>query len=331
MVRTISVASGALAASLALALTLIASTGGAAAQEQGFPSRAIKIVVPFPAGGPSDVLARLIGQKLTDAWNQPVVIENRPGANTVIGAQIVAKAPPDGYTLLMAIDSTLVMNQFMYRTPPYDPMNDFAPVTLVAKTMQLLMVNAASDVTGVKDLIAKAKAAPGRFNYGAGTLTTKLTGFLFNRAAGVATTLVPYNGSADVTQALLTRSVDFTFDGPSAALASIEAGRFRALAKFDPRPFPPVPNLPVITADLPGFDEITVWLGLVAPRGTPPVIVDKLAQQVARALSDPAVVATADAAGLYPATTTPAEFAAFIRREAERWSKVLPETGMRFD
>jgi tripartite-type tricarboxylate transporter receptor subunit TctC len=331
MLRTISPVSHALAAALVLALILVASTRGAAAQEQGFPSRALKIVVPFPAGGPSDVLARLIGQKLTDAWNQPVVIENRPGANTVIGAQIVAKAPPDGYMLLMAIDSTLVMNQFMYRTPPYDPMNDCAPVTLVAKTMQLLMVNAASDVASVKDLIGKAKAAPGKLNYGAGTLTTKLTGFLFNRAAGVVTTLVPYSGSADVTQALLTRSVDFAFDGPSAALASIEAGRFRVLAKFDQRPFPPTPNLPVITADVPDFDEITVWLGLVAPRGSPAPIVEKLAQQVARALSDPAVVATADAAGLYPATTTPAEFTAFIRREAERWSKVLPETGMRFD
>jgi tripartite-type tricarboxylate transporter receptor subunit TctC len=315
----------------ALALALALSAGAAFAQEQGFPSRALKILVPFPAGGPSDVLARLIGQRLAEAWAQPVVIENRPGANTVIGAQIVAKAQPDGYTLLMAIDSTLVMNQFMYRTPPYDPINDFAPVTLVAKTMQILMVHSASEVKSVAALIAKAKAEPNRLNYGAGTLTTKLSGFLFNRAAGIATALVPYNGSADVTQALLTRSVDFAFDGPSAALASIESGRFRALAKFDPRPFPPVPGLPVITADLPGFDEITVWLGLVAPRGTPGAIVAKIAGEVGHALSDPKVVAIADAAGLYPATNTPAEFAAFIRRESERWSKVLPETGMRFD
>jgi tripartite-type tricarboxylate transporter receptor subunit TctC len=147
----------------------------------------------------------------------------------------------------------------------------------------------------------------------------------------VRTTLVPYNGSADVTQALLTRSVDFAFDGPSAALASIEARRFRVLAKFDPRPFPPVPDLPTVTAELPDFDEIAVWLGLVAPRGTPPDIVAKLAREVAGVLSDPAVAATADAAGLYPATNTPAEFAVFIRREAARWSKILPETGMRFD
>jgi tripartite-type tricarboxylate transporter receptor subunit TctC len=142
---------------------------------------------------------------------------------------------------------------------------------------------------------------------------------------------VPYNGSADVTQALLTRSVDFAFDGPAAALASIEAGKFRVLAKFDPRPFSPVPDLPVITREVPGVDEVTVWLGLVAPRGTPAAIVDKLQRDVAAALSDRTVAATADAAGLYPATSTPAEFAAFIRHEADRWSKVLPETGMRFD
>jgi tripartite-type tricarboxylate transporter receptor subunit TctC len=130
---------------------------------------------------------------------------------------------------------------------------------------------------------------------------------------------------------LLTASVDFAVDGPTAALASIEAGKFRVLAKFDPRPFPPAPDLPLITREVPGLDEVTVWLGLVAPRGTPAAIVEALQRGVAAALSDHAVVATANAAGLYPAASTPAEFAAFIRREADRWSKVLPETGIRFD
>ena len=157
---------------IALALLSGLATSPATAQERAdaFPTRAIKIVVPFPAGGPSDVLARMIGQKMSEDWGQPVVIENRPGANTVLGAQQVAKAAPDGYTLLMAIDSTLTMNQYLYRTPPYDPFNDFAPVTLTAKTMQLLIVNAASDVKTVRDLISKAKAQPGKLNYGAGTI-----------------------------------------------------------------------------------------------------------------------------------------------------------------
>jgi tripartite-type tricarboxylate transporter receptor subunit TctC len=317
---------------LALALVVL-PIGSAGAQEapEAFPSRSIKIVVPFPAGGPSDVLARMIGQRMTEDWSQPAVVENRPGANTVLAAQQVAKAEPDGYTLLMAIDSTLAMNQYLYRTPPYDPFNDFAPVTLTAKTMQLLIVNAASDVKTVKDLVAKAKAAPGKLNFGAGTITTKLTGYLFNKAAGTETVLVPYNGSAEVTQALLTGSIDFSFDGPSASLSLIQSGRFRVLAKFDPRPFPPAPDVPLITQDIAGLDEITVWLGIVAPKGTPGPIIDKLQREVAKALADPAIKSKADASGLYPATTTPAEFADFIRKEAQRWSAVVKESGMRYD
>ena len=324
-----------LAHAIALASLTALAIGPVAAQPSqdaaGFPNRSIKIVVPFPAGGPSDVLARMIGQKMTEDWGQPVVVENRPGANTVIGAQQVAKAAPDGYTLLMAIDSTLTMNQYLYRNPPYDPINDFVPITLVAKTLQILMVHSQSEVKTVKDLIAKAKAQPGKLNYGAGTITTRLTGHLFNKAAGVSTVLVPYNGSAEVTQGLLTRSVDFTFDGTSAAASLIQAGQFRVLAKFDDRPFPPVPATPTITSELPGMDQISVWLGLVAPRGTPTAVVDKLAQEVAKALNDPTVKAKADAAGLFPATSTPAEFAAFIRKEAARWSAVVKETGMKYD
>jgi tripartite-type tricarboxylate transporter receptor subunit TctC len=319
------------AIALAIISTLLAGVAAAQERPDGFPSRSIKIVVPFPAGGPSDVLARMIGAKMSEDWGQPVVVENRPGANTVLGAQQVAKSAPDGYTLLMAIDSTLTMNQYLYRTPAYDPFNDFAPITLTAKTMQLLIVNAASDARTVKDLVAKAKAQPGKLNYGAGTITTKLTGYLFNKAAGIETVLVPYNGSAEVAQGLLTRSVDFSFDGPSASLSLIQGGQFRVLAKFDPRPFPPVPDLPLITADVPALDEITVWLGLVAPRGTPAGIIEKLAAEVAKVLADPAIKIRADASGLFPVTNTPAEFAAFIRKEAQRWSTVVKETGMKYD
>jgi len=315
----------------AMASTLLVAAASAQERPNAFPTHSIKIVVPFPAGGPSDVLARMIGVKMSEDWGQSVVVENRPGANTVVAAQLVAKSAPDGYTLLMAIDSTLAMNQYLYRTPPYDPFNDFAPITLTAKTMQLLIVNAASDVKTVKGLIGKAKAQPGKLNYGAGTITTKLTGYLFNKAAAIKTVLVPYNGSAEVAQGVLTRSVDFSFDGPSASLSLIQSGQFRVLAKFDRRPFPPVPDLPLITADVPGLDEITVWLGLVAPRGTPAPIIDKLQAEVAKALADPAIKSKADASGLYPVTNTPAEFAAFIRKEAERWSMVVKETGMRYD
>jgi tripartite-type tricarboxylate transporter receptor subunit TctC len=273
----------------------------------------------------------MIGQRMTEDWGQPVVIENRVGANTVLGAQQVAKAAPDGYTLLMAIDSTLTMNQYLYRTPPYDPFNDFAPITLTAKTMLLVIVNAASEVKSVKELIAKAKAAPGKINFGAGTITSKLGGLLLNKAAGIETVLVPYNGSAEVAQGVLTRSVDFSLDGPSASLSLIQGGQSRVLAKFDPRPFPPVPDVPIITSEVPKLDEITVWLGLVAPKGTPAPIVDKLNAEVVKILADPAIKAKADASGLFPATSTPAEFAAFIRKEAERWSTVVKDSGMKYD
>ncbi len=250
----------------------------------------------------------------------------------MIGAQLVAKAAPDGYTLLMAIDSTLVMNQYLYANLPYDPIKDFVPITLVGKTVGLLVVNAASDVKTARDLIAKAKVQPGKLNCGAGTITTKLTCFLFSDKAGIDTVLLPYNGSAEVAHGILTKSVDFVFDGPSAVLPLIQSGDLRALAKLDGRPFPPVPDLPTLTVAT-GVDlgDLTVWLGLVAPQGTPPAVVDKLNGEVAKILNNPEVKAKADAVGLYPTTSTPAEFAAFIQHEAARWPAVVKKSGMHFD
>jgi tripartite-type tricarboxylate transporter receptor subunit TctC len=297
-----------------------------------YPDRPIHIIVPFPAGGPSDVMARMIGEKMSADFGQGVVVDNRPGANTVIGAQLVAKAVPDGYTLLMAIDSTLVINQYLYSNLPYDPIKDFVPITLVAKTMDLLVVNAASDIKTAKDLIAKAKTQPGKLNCGAGTITTKLICVLFSEKAGIDTVLLPYNGSAEVAHGILTKSVDYVFDGPSAVLPLVQSGDLRALAKLDGRPLPALPDLPtLVTAAGLDLGDITVWLGLVAPRGTPSAVVDKLAAEVAKILNDPQVKAKADAAGLYPATSTPAELSAFIQHEAARWPTVVKNSGMHFD
>lgn len=317
----------------ALSCALAAPAMAQGADAASYPNRAIHIIVPFPAGGPSDVLARIIGQKMSEDWKQPVVIDNRAGANTVIGAQAAATSPGDGYTLLMAIDSTLVMNQYLYKKLPYDPINDFVPISIVAKTMQLMMVNATSELKTVQDLIAKQKANPGKLNYGAGTITTQLSGFLFNKAAGTDAVLVRYNGSAQVAQGLLTKSVDYILDGPSAALPLVIDGKFRVLAKFDNRPFPPVPDVPLVSTagKLAHFDELTVWLGMVAPKGTPAAIVDKLNREIAKVLADPVVKEKADAAGLYPATSSPAEFATYIRQEAARWAPVVKETGIQYD
>jgi tripartite-type tricarboxylate transporter receptor subunit TctC len=324
----------ALAAAAALSCALLGSPAAAQSGDAAsFPNRPMRIIVPFPAGGPSDVLARIIAQKMSEDWKQPVVTENRPGANTVIGAQAAAIAPGDGYTLLMAIDSTLVMNQYLYKKLPYDPINDFVPISIVAKTMQLMMVDAGSELKTVQDLIAKQKANPGKLNYGAGTITTQLSGFLFNKAVGTEAVLVRYNGSSQVAQGLLTKSVDYILDGPSAALPLVLDGKFRVLAKFDDRPFPAVPGVPTISAaaKLQHFDDLTVWLGMVAPKGTPTAIVDKISGEIAKVLADPAVKAKADAAGLYPATSTPAEFAAYIKQEAARWAPVVKETGIQYD
>ncbi len=314
------------------AIALLFFAVAPAAAQDAYPNRAIRIVVPFPAGGPSDVLARIIGERMSADFGQAVVVDNRPGANTVIGAELVAKSAPDGYTLLMAIDSTLVMNQYLYAKLPYDPIESFAPVSLVAKTVGLLVVNAASDAKSAAELIAKAKAQPGKLNCGAGTITTKLTCVLFNDKAGINAALVPYNGSAEVAHAILTRSVDFVFDGPSAVLPLIRSGDLRALAKLDPRPFPPVPDLPTLPQAT-GVDlgDVTVWLALMAPRGTPPAVIDKLAREVASILNNPDVKARADAVGLYPASSTPAELAAFIRSEATRWPAIVKKSGMHFD
>jgi tripartite-type tricarboxylate transporter receptor subunit TctC len=286
------------------ALMLISALWATPAAAQNYPTRPIHIIVPFPAGGPSDVLARLISDKMSVDFQQAVVVENRPGANTVIGAEAAAKATGDGYTLLMAIDSTLVMNQFLYK----------------------------SDYQSVKDLVAKAKAAPGKLNYGAGTISTKLQGYLFNDAAGVDTVLVPYNGSSEVAHGILTRSVDFVFDGPSAELPLIQSGDLRALAKLDSRAFPALPDLPTLdaAADL-HLGNLTVWLGLVAPRGTPAAIIDKLQGETAKILNDAAIKARADAVGLYLSSSTPAEFADFIKTEAARWQPVVRKSGLHFD
>jgi tripartite-type tricarboxylate transporter receptor subunit TctC len=322
-----------LSSTLLLISALGLALGAAPARAQDtYPARAIHIVVPFPAGGPSDVLTRIIAERMSADFGQPVVVDNRPGANTLIGAEFVAKADPDGYTLLMAIDSTLVMNQYLYSTLPYDPVNDFVPISLTAKTTDLLVVNAASDSKTAKDLIAKAKAEPGKLNCGAGTITTKLICILFGQKAGIDTVLLPYNGSAEVAHGILTKSVDFVFDGPSAVLPLIKSGDLRALAKLDGRPFPQLPDLPTLTA-VTGLDlgDVAVWLGLVAPHGTPAPIVNKLAAEVAKILADPQVKARTDAAGISPVSSTPAEFAAFIKQEAARWPAVVKSSGMHFD
>jgi tripartite-type tricarboxylate transporter receptor subunit TctC len=215
---------------LLAALIALAAPAPARAQEAAasFPSRPIRLIVPFPAGGPADIIARLIGQKMSEDWGQPVVIENRSGANTIIAAQAAAKAAPDGYTLLMAIDSTLVMNQFLYKNLPYDPLADFVPISLTSKTVSVLAVSAATGPKTVQELIARAKAQPGKLNYGGGTITAQLMGHLFHRAAGLDIVYVPFKGTPDTVNGLLTGSVDLIYAANVIVAPLIESGTVRA-------------------------------------------------------------------------------------------------------
>ena len=223
---------------LALALLaprLIAPACGAGSDAQSFPNRPVKIVVPFPAGGPTDVNMRIVGQKLAEIWGQGVVIENRPGANTGIGAQVVAKSPADGYTLLAAMDTTLVMNPATGASMNYDPFKDFAAITLTAKNTSLLTVRASDGPKTIQELIARGKASATKLNYGAGITITRLAGATFAKAAGIDVQLIPYKGSAEVVQGLLTGSVDFIVDGIAPSLPLIQSGQFRPLAKLNNR------------------------------------------------------------------------------------------------
>jgi tripartite-type tricarboxylate transporter receptor subunit TctC len=298
-----------------------------------FPSRPIRMIVPFPPGGPSDIVARIIGQRMSEDWGQPVVIENRPGANTIIAAQAAAKAAPDGYTLFMAIDSTLVMNQYLYKSLPYDPLADFAPISLTAKTISVLAVSAGSGLNSVRELIARARAQPGKLNYGAGTITARLMGHLFHRAAGLEIVYVPFKGTPETVNGLLTGSVDLIYAANQIVTPLIASGAVRALAKLDRDAPPSMAEIAPLAdaADLPDLEDISVWLGLVAPRGTPKPVIDKVHDEVVRILSDPALKKKSEQTGNYPVTSAPDAFASFIRKEAARWSRVIKDTNITLD
>jgi tripartite-type tricarboxylate transporter receptor subunit TctC len=326
---------------LARAIALVSLCGltlaPAAAQilwdAQSFPNRTIRIVVPFPAGGPTDILSRIVAQKMSEDWGQPVVVENRPGANTVIGAQQVAKAAPDGYTILAAMDTTLVLNPATTTSLPYDPFKDFAAITLAAKNTSLLMVRADDGPNSIAELIARGKASPGKLNYGAGILTTRLAGYLFNQAAGIDVQLIPYKGSAEVVQGLLTGAVDYIIDGVASSLPLIKAQKFRALAKLNNRPLPALPDVPplAVAAGMPALDDISSWIAFVAPAGTPRAILNKIQGEVAKMYADPVIYDKLEKSGINAVSSTPDEFDAFFRKEAVRWEKAFKESGIKLD
>ena len=285
---------------------------------QSYPNRAVRIIVPFPAGGPTDILSRVIAQRLSEVWGQPVVIENQPGANTAIAAARVAKMPADGYTLLAAMDVTMVLNPVTNTNLSYDPLKDFAPITLASKNTSLLTVRADDGPTTVKELIARAKANPGKLNYGAGIITTRLAGYLFNREAGIDVQYIPFNGSAPTVQGLLTGAVDYIVDGAATSLPLIQSGKLRALAKLNSRPLPALPDVQplAVAAGIPALDDISTWIGLVAPAGTPRAIVDKIQREVVTMYADPVIAEKLEKSGISAVSSTPEEFDALRAQRA---------------
>jgi tripartite-type tricarboxylate transporter receptor subunit TctC len=294
-----------------------------------YPNRAIRIIVPFPPGGPADMIARLVGQRMNEDWGQPVLIENRAGGNTAIGAQVVARSAPDGYTLLTAMDTTMVTNPLVTPNLPYEPLKDLAPITLLIKNIALVVVRS-DGPKSIKELIAKAKANPGKLNMGAGTITSRLGALQFAKAAGIDVQLVPFKGSAEIGQAVLAGTVDFALDSTGTSLPLIQGGHYRALAKYSNRPLAILPDLPSLSlaAGLPELDESSTWVALVAPAATPSAIIDKIHREVARVYADPALIAKLEKVGIEAVgSRSPAEFEALIRSETERWSKVLKDSG----
>ncbi|MGD9769795.1 MAG: Bug family tripartite tricarboxylate transporter substrate binding protein [Pseudolabrys sp.] len=322
---------------LALACAIISSPAAAQdradAEVRNYPNRTVRIVVPFPAGGPTDILSRVVAQRLSETWGQPVVIENQPGANTAIAAARVAKQPPDGYTLFAAMDVTMVLNPLTNKTLSYAPLKDFTLISLAAKNTSLLTVRAADGPKSVQELIARAKASPGKLNYGAGIITTRLAGYLFNREAGINVQYIPFNGSAPTVQGLLTGAVDYIVDGTASHVSLIKSGQLRALAKLNSRPLPALPDVRPLSveANNPALDDISTWIGFVAPAGTPRPIVEKIQREIAAMYREPAIAETLQKSGISAVSSTPEEFDAFLRKETDRWGQVFKDSGIQLN
>jgi tripartite-type tricarboxylate transporter receptor subunit TctC len=329
MHELIAIAQRSIATSAALlALTLCFIAPVRAQDDDDYPRRAIHIVVPFPAGGPTDILSRIVGHEMAASWGKPVVIENRPGADTAVGAQFVARADPDGYTLLAAMDSTMVLNPLIKKDLPYDPLRDFQPISLGAKNMSVLEVRADSSAENVEDLLNLLRAKPGKLNFGAGTTNGRLAALLLAKLTGTSFAIIPYKGSADTVEGLLTGSVDFAIDGMASSYPLVKQGGFRALAKLSERPLPLLPDLPPLAeaAGVPGLGDISTWIAFYAPAGTSSEIVGKIQHFIATIYADPSVAQRLDEAGIIPVSSTPGELDAYVRSETTRWGKVLRES-----
>ena len=302
-----------------------------AAIAQSYPARQITLVVPFAPGGPADFLGRLIGQKMGEDLGQQVVIDNRPGANTIIGAQAVAKALPDGYTLLMAIDGTLVMNPFLYSKLAYDPFKDFVPVSLVALVPSALVGNVGIPVNSIRELVEKEKAKPGTFQIGISTPTSQVNVGLLNMMAGTNFTMVPYRGGTTQITGILAGDIPLGMESINVSLPLWRDNKLKILGLVSAQRLSLAPEIPTIAETFPGYD-LGIWQSIVAPAGTPREVVSKLHGSIKKVLAMPEVREKLAAAGIEPASSdSPEEFVAFIRSQADVRAKVIQAVGIKID
>ena len=303
------------------------------ATAQSYPQRPIRFVIPYAPGGNTDMIGRVLGAKLTESMGQTIVVENRGGAATLIGAENVAKSPPDGYSMLLATSTTLAINPHLYKTLPYDPLTDFTPVILVARIPMVLVVHPALPVKTVKEFIALAKARPGEINYatsGPGG-SGHMAGELFRMVAGVNLVHIPYKGAPPALNELIAGQVQVMFGTILATAPHVRAGRVRAIAITGPQRSNALPE--VATFAEAGFAhyDASSWNGILVPAGTPRAIVERLNAELVRILASPLVLERLAPDGAIPVPTTPEEFSAFIRSEIVKWAKVVKAANIRID
>jgi len=301
------------------------------AAAQTYPTRQITLVVPFAPGGPADFLGRLIGQKMSEELGQQIVVDNRPGANTIIGAQAVAKAAPDGYTLLMAIDGTLVMNPFLYSKLAYDPFKDFAPISVIALVPSAVVGNIKIPIDSIKELVDREKAKPGTFQIGISTPTSQVNVGLLNIMAGTNFTTIPYRGGTTQITGILAGDIALGMESINVSLPLWREKKVKILGLVNAQRLSLAPELPTIAETFPGYD-LGIWQSIVAPADTPRDVVTKLHGSIRKVLAAPDVREKLANAGIEPTSSnTPEEFAAFIRSQAETRAKVIQAVGMKLD
>jgi tripartite-type tricarboxylate transporter receptor subunit TctC len=314
--------------------TLFLLLVSAAAAAQSWPAKPVHIVVAYPPGGGIDVLARQIGDKLSSAWGQPVIVENKPGANTILAADTVAKAAPDGYTVLMTSDATFSINPHLYKKLPYDRQKSFAPVTMLVLLQQLLVANPSLPANTLGELIAYAKKNPGKLNYassGNGS-APHMAAVLFQRVAGVEMVHVPFKGGAPAVQSVVAGDTQLSFATPPSVLSLVQAGRLKALAVTSRETTPLVPGVPgMVQAGLPDY-EISFWYGFFVPAGTPAEAVKKLFDATTQALKAPQTPKALAPHGTEASgSASPADFAAFLAEDAKLWARLVKESGAKIE